>query len=48
MNRLVIYQTKDQKTEIKVSFDDETVWLNRQHIAELFERDIKTIPGFKF
>lgn len=43
MDKLVIYQTKDQKTEIKVAFDDETVWLNRQQISELFDRDIKTI-----
>jgi len=43
MDKLVIYQTKDKKTEIRVAFDDETVWLNRQQISELFDRDIKTI-----
>ena len=30
-------------TEIKVQFDQENVWLNRQLLAELFDRDIKTI-----
>ena len=43
MDKLVIYQTKDHKTEIRVAFDDETVWLNRQQISDLFDRDIKTI-----
>ncbi len=43
MDKLVIYQTKDKKTEVKVAFDKESVWLNRQQIADLFERDIKTI-----
>lgn len=36
MNKLIIYQTKDKQTEIKVAFDDETVWLSQKQIAELF------------
>jgi len=36
-----IYQSGE--IEIRVSVDDETVWLNRQQLAELFDRDIKTI-----
>ena len=43
MDASFIYQNKDKKTEIRVAFDDETVWLNRQQISELFDRDIKTI-----
>lgn len=43
MNEIVIYQTPDNKTEIKVQFEQETVWLNRHQIASLFDRDIKTI-----
>ena len=43
MDAPFIYQNKDKKTEIRVAFDDETVWLNRQQISELFDRDIKTI-----
>ena len=27
--------------ELKVSLDNETVWLNRQQLSELFDRDIK-------
>ena len=29
--------------ELKVSVDSETVWLNRQQMAKLFDRDVKTI-----
>ena len=29
--------------EIEVSVNHETVWLNRQHLSELFGRDVKTI-----
>ncbi len=40
---LIIF--KDGEIEISVDFDkeNETVWLNREQIAELFDRDIKTI-----
>ena len=41
--KIVIYQTKDGKTSIDVKLENETVWLNRQQMAELFGRDIKTI-----
>ncbi len=40
---IVIYQTKDGETSIDVKLENETVWLNRQQMAELFDRDIKTI-----
>lgn len=40
---IVIFQTKDGKTSIDVKLENETVWLNRQQMAELFDRDIKTI-----
>ena len=43
MNKIEIYQTADKQTEVRVKFDEETVWLNRQQIAELFARDLKTI-----
>lgn len=42
-NKIVIYQTEDGKTQIDVKFENEMVWLNRQQLAELFSRDIKTI-----
>jgi len=38
-----IYQTDNQKIEIRFDGDGETLWLNRKQLAELFARDIKTI-----
>ncbi|MFK5948212.1 MAG: virulence protein RhuM/Fic/DOC family protein [Methylococcales bacterium] len=33
----------EQGAEIIVTLDNDTVWLNRQQLAELFDRDVKTI-----
>jgi hypothetical protein len=40
---IVIYQSEDGKTQLDVTMEGETVWLNRQQLAELFGRDVKTI-----
>ena len=42
-NEIVLFETEDKSIALDVSVDRETVWLNRQQMAELFERDIKTI-----
>ncbi len=42
-NEIVIYQSKELAQHIEVRIEDETVWLNRHQIAELFGRDVKTI-----
>lgn len=43
MNEIVLY-TPDELTErIEVRINEEMVWLNRQQIAVLFGRDVKTI-----
>ncbi len=42
-NEIVIYQPNELANRIEVRFEDETVWLNRQQIASLFDRDVKTI-----
>lgn len=42
-NKIVIYQSEDRKTQLDVKLEGETVWLNRQQLAELFDRDVKTI-----
>lgn len=42
-NQIEIYQAKDGTTQINVQFEQETVWLNQRQIAELFDRDRKTI-----
>lgn len=38
-----IYQSSDGQTQIEVRLAEESVWLNRQQLAELFGRDVKTI-----
>ena len=40
-NEIIIF--KNQNVKLEVNLKDETVWLNRNQIAELFDRDIKTI-----
>lgn len=42
-NELVIFEDDEIKLEVPISAKDETVWLNRQQMATLFDRDIKTI-----
>ncbi len=42
-NEIILYQSKDLASRIEVRVEDETVWLNRNQIASLFNRDVKTI-----
>jgi len=42
-NQIEIYQSRDGQTQIEVTFEQDTVWLNRNQLAELFGRDVKTI-----
>ena len=42
-NKIEIYRSGDKQTVVEVTFDKETVWLNRHQLAALFDRDIKTI-----
>ncbi|MFZ4559729.1 MAG: virulence RhuM family protein, partial [Saprospiraceae bacterium] len=41
-NKVEIYKTTTG-TEVSVQLEQDTVWLNRQQLAVLFDRDIKTI-----
>ena len=41
-SQIVLYQP-DGSIRLEVKLDQDTVWLNRQQIAQLFGRDIKTI-----
>ena len=36
-NRIIIFKTKDEKISVDVRFDEKTVWLSQQQIAELFD-----------
>ena len=42
-NEIVLYRPDEMAEHIEVKINEETVWLNRQQIADLFARDIKTI-----
>jgi hypothetical protein len=39
----LIYQTDDGRTRVEVRFEGETVWLSQKALAELFQKDVRTI-----
>lgn len=43
MSDIIIYQTEDGKTKIEVEFENETVWLTQDQMAELFGKSKSTI-----
>ena len=43
MSEMVFFETKDKEVKLSVAVDGKNVWLNRQQMAELFSRDVKTI-----
>lgn len=40
---IILFETEDNEVKLEVPVNEETVWLNRQQMAELFDRDVKTI-----
>ena len=42
-NEIILFETEDQAVKLQVPVENETVWLNRNQMAELFGRDVKTI-----
>ena len=42
-NEIILYEIADHTVKLNVNTDGDTVWLNRAQLAELFDRDIKTI-----
>ncbi len=36
-NKIEIFQSTDSQTEIKVQFDEETVWLTQKQMSDLFQ-----------
>ncbi|PWJ61241.1 MULTISPECIES: RhuM family protein [unclassified Fibrobacter] len=42
-NEIIVYQPEGGEFHIEVRLDKDTVWLNRQQMAVLFGRDVKTI-----
>ena len=42
-SEILIYQTEGDRTRIDVRLEDETVWLSQKLMAELFQKDVRTI-----
>lgn len=42
-NEIIKFVNGDLQLDVTVSPDNETVWLNRNQLAQLFDRDVKTI-----
>ncbi|MBF0106943.1 MAG: virulence RhuM family protein [Deltaproteobacteria bacterium] len=40
---IILYQTEDGQTRIQCRFENETIWLTQSLIAELFQKDVRTI-----
>lgn len=43
-SNMLMYTTEDGVTKIEVTFDQDTVWLSIDQMAELFQRD-KSVIG---
>lgn len=42
-SQLIIYQSEGGQTRLDVRLEDETVWLSQKLMAELFQKDVRTI-----
>ena len=42
-NQIAIYQSQDGKIELNVRLDQDTVWLSQKQMAELFDKDVRTV-----
>ena len=43
VGEIILYQTADGQTRVECRFADETLWLTQALIAELFQKDVRTI-----
>jgi len=41
--QFLVYQAEDGKLKLEVRFEDESVWLSQRLMAELFQKDVRTI-----
>ena len=39
----LLYQTEDGRTRVEVRMEQETVWLTQKQMAELFQKDVRTV-----
>jgi hypothetical protein len=42
-NQIIIYNTPDGETKLEVKLENETVWLTQKQMAEVFDKDVRTI-----
>jgi death-on-curing family protein len=42
-SEIILFETSDKAVSIDVTVNEDTVWLNRNQIAQLFDRDVKTV-----
>ena len=42
-SEIILYQTEDGRTRIQCRFENETIWLTQKLMADLFQKDIRTI-----
>jgi len=42
-NQIIIYSTEDGEMKLEVKLENETVWLSQKQMAELFNKDVRTI-----
>ena len=43
VGEFILYTTDDGNTRVDCRFEDETIWLSQALMAELFNRDVRTI-----
>ena len=39
----ILFQTEDGRTRVQCRFENETIWLTQKLMAELFQKDVRTI-----
>lgn len=42
-SKFLLYETEDGKINVDVVLRDETIWLSQKSMADLFDKDVKTI-----
>lgn len=42
-NQMLIYETDKQTIEVRLDGQQETLWLSQKQMAELFDKDVRTI-----
>ena len=42
-SEMILYQTEDGRTRIQCRFENESLWLTQKVMAELFQKDVRTI-----